>query len=189
VPKAAIPAAVLAKLAEGGAGAFVAFVEKQQLAASRRINIPDWIPSVAMIICTSLEQAPKQEVNLKGGAKKKVTLELEPLKIEDRFVLCGPTELELRIQHRNLLFSMTHKARANGKEGIRCRCYERQRAIDGTLMSDTLSKWSHRNRRETCGLVVQLFPAEQKRERVRESGDCHAKTMMNREACVYEDQR
>ena len=117
MPKAAIPAAVLAKLAEGGAGAFVAFVEKQQLAASRRSDSPDWIPSVAMIICTSLEeQAQKQEVNLKGGAKKKVTLELQPLKIEDRFVLCGPTELEVRIHHRTLLFSIMDKARARGKK-------------------------------------------------------------------------
>ena len=48
VPNTAIPAAVLAKLAEGGAGAFVAFVEKQQLAASRRSDSPDWIPRVAM---------------------------------------------------------------------------------------------------------------------------------------------
>ena len=44
VLKTAIPAAVLAKLAEGGAGAFIAFVEKQQ-PTIRRSDIAD---SVAM---------------------------------------------------------------------------------------------------------------------------------------------
>jgi hypothetical protein len=74
VPKAAIPAAVFAKLAEGGAGAFVAFVEKQQLAASRRSDSPDWIPSVAITIYTSLVHRMcdkrKTEIYLQLNKKK-----------------------------------------------------------------------------------------------------------------------
>ena len=60
-------------------------------------------------------------------------------------------------------------------------------AIDSTLMSDTLYPNGRTGTGERLG--VWLFNYFQPNKRRRESGDCHAKTMMNREACEYEAQR